>query len=91
MSLLAALTTVSTLDDTNAMLEQIRDWFLSDLGPAVSDIGEKVADLSGASPVTYYTHLDSLLTSLVNIQGYLLFFVVVLVCWGAYKFLKMFF
>ena len=95
MSLLTVLTTVSTLDDTNAMLEQIRDWFMSDLGPAVSDIGEKVTDLAGASPVTDYTHLesllDSLLTSLLNIQGYLLFFVVALLCWAAYKFFKMFF
>lgn len=91
MSLLSALTPVSTLDDTNAMLEQIRDWFLSDLGPAVSDIGEKVTDLSGVSPVTDSSHLDTLVTSLVNIQGYLLFFVVALLCWAAYKFFKMFF
>ena len=87
----SVLTAVSTLDDTNAMLEEIRDWFLLDLGPAVSDIGDKVTDLAGASPVMDGSDLESVLSSLVSIQGYLLFFVVALLCWGAYKFFKMFF
>lgn len=91
MMFLSVLTAVSTLDDTNAMLEEIRDWFLLDLGPAVSDIGEKVTDLAGASPVMDASDLESVLSSLVSIQGYLLFFVVALLCWGAYKFFKMFF
>ena len=42
-------------------------------------------------PVAYTAYESELLTVLGSIQGYLLFFVVVLLCFFAYKFFRMFF
>ena len=42
-------------------------------------------------PVAYTAYQSELLTVLGSIQGYLLFFVVVLMCYLVYKFFRMFF
>ena len=41
-----------------------------------------------ATPISYE---EQTLTALGNIEGFLIFFAVVLLCWLAYKFLRIFF
>lgn len=48
-------------------------------------------ELPEFDPSAYSAYESELLTVLGSIQGYLLFFVVVLLCYFAYKFFRMFF
>ena len=75
------------LDDTNALLEDIKAWLADFLGPLIYEIRDTTNTLGGMTPDGTYPYLDSL----VRIEGYLLFFVVVLLCYFSYKFFRMFF
>lgn len=75
------------LDDTNALLEEIRDWLTDFLGPLVYELRDTTNTMAGMTPEGVYPYMDSL----VRIEGYLLFLTVVVLCYASYKFLRMFF
>ena len=75
------------LDDTNALLDEIKQWLVEFLGPLIYEIRDTTNTMAGMTPEGTYPYMDSLL----RIESYMLFLVVVCGCWLVYKFLRLFF